>query len=120
MQERRRGDRHVVSFPVRVEWKDTDGQSQTEEGLTENIGLKGALIYLPRLLPDVGSKVDLIITENPEDEVTVKAEVLRLERNASHPQAALHLTKDIRKWKAEVWDLATKMIEEQEPEVEEF
>src|SRR5215213_8918248 len=48
MQERRQGARHVVSFPIRVKWKNEDGRVMVEEGLTENVGQNGALIYLPR------------------------------------------------------------------------
>jgi len=50
-------------------------------------------------LPLVGGKVYLTVTENPDDEVSVSAEVIRLERNASHPQAALMLTENLREWK---------------------
>ncbi len=116
MQERRRGDRYVISFPVRVKWKDENGRQMTEEGLTENIGQKGALIYLPRLLPNVGSKVDLTITENADDEVSVPAEVLRLERNASHPQVALQVTKQLRLWKEKVWNYAGEILQKEKPE----
>ena len=116
MQERRRGDRYNVSFPIRVEWKDEKGQKISEEGLTENISPQGTLIYLPRLLPAVGSKVSLTITENTSDEVTVKAEVLRLERNPSHPQVALHLTDSLRLWKKKVWEVAGEAIAAQKPD----
>ena len=74
-----KGARHVVSFPIRVKWKNEDGKVVTEEGLTENVGVNGALVYLPRMLPTVGSKVDLTVTENTKDEVTVGAQVIRLE-----------------------------------------
>jgi hypothetical protein len=47
MQDRRHGARHVVSFPIRVKWKNDDGKVVEEEGLTENIGVNGALVYLP-------------------------------------------------------------------------
>jgi hypothetical protein len=70
MQDRRQGARHVVSFPIRVKWKNEDGKVVTEEGLTENVGINGALVYLPRKLPTVGSKVDLTVTENAKEEVT--------------------------------------------------
>ncbi len=116
MQERRRGTRYVVSFPVRVKWKDEDGKQITEEGLTENVGPRGTLVYLPRHLPNVGSKVKLTITENPEDEISVPAEVLRLERNASHPQAALQVTKQFTLWKEKVWDYAAEVLEKEQPE----
>lgn len=115
MQERRQGDRYTISFPIRVEWKDENGRKMTEEGLTENIGPKGVLVYLPRLLPNVGSKVELTVTENADDEVSVPAEVLRLERNAAHPQAALQITKQFRLWKEKVWGYAGEILKKEEP-----
>ncbi len=117
MQERRRGDRHVISFPIRVKWKTEDGTQIIEEGLTENIGVRGALVFLPRQLPQVGSTVKLIITENADDEVAVLAEVLRIERNAAHPQAALQLTKHFKLWKEKVWQYAGDVLANEEPEV---
>lgn len=116
MQERRSGARHVVSFPVRVRWKSEDGKEMVEEGLTENVGPQGALIYLPRSLPLVGRKVDITVTEDPKNEVTCTAEVIRLERNAAHPQAALHLVDNLREWKKKVWEFAGHIIANEEPE----
>ena len=116
MQDRRHSSRHVVSFPIRVKWKNDDGKVVTEEGLTENIGPNSALVYLPRMLPTVGSKVDLTVTENTKDEVTVGAQVIRLERNAAHPQVALTLTDGMRTWKKKVWDLAGQTVAGQKPD----
>jgi hypothetical protein len=116
MHDRRGGSRYVVSFPIRVRWKDEDGKEVVQEGLTENVGLEGTLVYLPRNLPLVGGKVKLTVTENADDEISVTAEVIRLERNASHPQAALHLTDGLRLWKKKVWEQARAIINEQEPE----
>ncbi|MGI8668361.1 MAG: PilZ domain-containing protein [Aridibacter sp.] len=116
MQERRRGTRYIISFPIRVNWKDENGTQITEEGLTENVGPRGALVYLPRQLPNVGSKVDLTITENADDEVSVPAEVLRIVRNAAHPQAALEVTKQLRLWKEKVWRYAGEILDKEEPE----
>jgi hypothetical protein len=117
MDERRSGgSRHVVSFPVRVRWKDESGREVTEEGLTENIGPQGTLVFLPRLLPTVGSKVNLTITENASDEVSVTAQVIRLERNAAHPQAAFQLTDSIRLWKKKVWEHAGEILANEQPE----
>jgi hypothetical protein len=106
MNERRQGARHVVSFPIRVRWKDEDGKEVIEEGLTENVGQSGTLVYLPRKLPTVGAKVELTVTENSDDEVTVQAQVIRLERNAAHPQVALTLLEGMRAWKKKVFDVA--------------
>ena len=116
MHDRRGGRRHAISFPIRVRWKDADGKEVVQEGLTENVGLLGTLVYLPRNLPLVGGKVHLTVTENADDEVTVTAEVIRLERNAAHPQAALELTEGLRIWKKKVWEYAGSIIAAQEPE----
>jgi hypothetical protein len=99
-----------------VKWKDEAGKEVVQEGLTENVGLHGTLIYLPRALPLVGGKVHLTVTENPKDEVSVMAEVIRLERNAAHPQAALMLLDNLRVWKKKVWELAGDVISQVEPE----
>jgi len=109
-QDRRHGARYVVSFPISVKWKDENGSEIVEEGLTENVGPAGSLVYLPRKLPTVGAKVDLTVTENLNDEVTVTAQVIRLERNAAHPQVALDIVEGIRIWKKKVWELAGETV----------
>lgn len=116
MQDRRSGARHAISLPIRLKWKNENGIEVTEEGLTENVGPNGALVYLPRVLPTVGSKVSLTVTENPDDEVEVSAQVIRLERNAAHPQAALQLTDSIRIWKKKVWEVAAAIVAAEKPE----
>ena len=116
MQERRTSDRYAISFPVRVKWKDDTGKQVTEDGLTENVGVSGALVYLPRALPSVGSKIDLTVTENPKDEVSVTAQVIRLERNAAHPQVAVVLIDGMRAWKKKVWEHAGATIAAERPD----
>ncbi|HBE83407.1 MAG: PilZ domain-containing protein [Blastocatellia bacterium] len=116
MQERRQGQRYIISFPIRIRWKDETGTEVIEEGLTENVGLNGTLVYLPRKLPTVGSKVNLTVTENTDDPVTVTAQVIRLERNAAHPQAALNLIDGIRVWKKKVWEFAGETIAGEKPD----
>jgi hypothetical protein len=106
----------MISFPVRVKFRGEDGKEVVQDGLTENVGPAGALIYLPRNLPGVGGKVQLTVTENPKDEVSVTAAVIRLERNAAHPQVALVLTDGLRTWKKKVWEYAGTIIAAQEPE----
>lgn len=116
MPERRTGDRHLVSFPIRVEWKDDKGTEIVEEGLTENIGPNGTLIHLPRQLPNVGSRVSITVTEDLETQVKVTAQVLRLERNAAHPQAALQLVGSTKDWEKKVWEYAGQVLAAQNPE----
>ncbi len=116
MQERRRGLRFNISFPVRIKWKDENGQEITQDGLTENVGLQGALVFLPRTLPSVGCKVNLTVTENADDEVSVTAQVIRLERNAAHPQVAFQLTDSLRLWRKKVWEYAAEVLNAEKPE----
>ena len=116
MQDRRGGARHVVSFPIRVKWKDENGKEIIEDGLTENVGPQGTLVFLPRALPSVGSKVNLTVTENANDEVSVTAQVIRLERNAAHPQAAFQLLDSLRLWKKKVWEYAGELIAAEKPD----
>lgn len=116
MQERRQTARYNISLPIRVAWKDEHGREVVQEGLTENVGQHGTLIFLPRTLPAVGSKVSLTITENADDEVTVTAQVIRLERNAAHPQAAFELTDSLRLWKKKVWEYAAEVLAAEKPD----
>ena len=117
MQDRRQSERYPVSFPIRVKWREEGGSGHViEEGLTENVAVAGALVYLPRKLPTVGSKVELTITEHSDDEVSVTAQVIRLERNAAHPQVALNLVDGMRTWKKKVWEHAGKTIAAEKPE----
>ena len=115
ISERRQDLRHNISFPIRVAWKDEHGREIVQDGLTENIGPQGTLIFLPRALPPVGSKVNLTVTENAEDEVSVTAQVIRLERNAAHPQAAFQLTDSLRLWKKKVWEHAGRILAAEKP-----
>ncbi len=115
-QNRRQWARHNISFPIRVAWKDEHGREIVQDGLTENVGPQGTLIFLPRTLPAVGSKVNLTITENAEEEVSVTAQVIRLERNAAHPQVAFQLTDSLRLWKKRVFDYAGSILANEKPE----
>ena len=116
IQDRRSGARYNISFPVRIKWKGENGQEIVEEGLTENVGPQGALVFLPRRLPTVGSKVSLTVTENADDEVSVTAQVIRLERNAAHPQAAFQLVDSLRLWKKKVWEYAGEILAQTKPD----
>ncbi len=116
MQERRKGTRHNISFPIRITWKNEEGREIVQEGLTENVGPQGTLVFLPRTLPAVGSKVNLTVTENAEEEISVTAQVIRVERNAAHPQAAFQLTDSLRLWKKKVWEYAGSILAAEKPE----
>ena len=116
MQERRRGSRYNISFPVRVRWKNESGEEITQDGLTENVGQHGTLIFMPRNLPPVGGKITLTVTEKPEAEMDFTAQVIRVERNAAHPQVALQLTDALRLWKKEVFEYAREILAAEKPD----
>ncbi len=118
MQERRKGNgsRYNISFPVRVKWKNEAGEEIVQDGLTENVGLHGTLIFMPRNLPGVGSRVNLTVTEKPEAEISFNVQVIRVERNAAHPQVAFQLTDSLRLWKKEVFEYARQILAAERPD----
>ena len=104
--EQRSGPRYMVRVNVRAEWDDErSGEHVVVEGETENIGPQGALVHLERL-PDVGSRVHLIVPDAEGRQLEAVAEVLRLERNPVQPLAALHLVGETDEWRGLVWEPA--------------
>jgi len=104
--ENRSGPRYLVSLLVRAEWEDQNGEHFVAEGNTENVGPEGALIHLQRELPNVGSRVQLMVLGDQGEKIRVVTEVLRLERNAAHPLAALQLIDALDEWRGVVWEPA--------------
>jgi hypothetical protein len=106
LYEQRTGPRYLVHINVRAEWDDErSGEHVVVEGETENIGPQGALVHLERL-PDVGSRVNLIVPDAEGRTLEAIAEVLRLERNPVQPLAALHLVGETDEWRGLVWEPA--------------
>lgn len=99
--ERRMNERFEISLPIRLEWDDQEsGRRFVEDGRTENVGLTGTLVHLPKNLPRVGSQVKIAVFEAKGAEVVqVDAHVLRVERNPAHPLAALRVPSEA----ADVW-----------------
>jgi hypothetical protein len=124
--ENRTGPRYLTSLLVKAEWDREDGAHVVAEGTTENVGPEGALVHLQRELPDVGSRVQLSVLGEEGHKLKVVTEVLRLERNAAHPLAALQLLDAGDEWRGLVWEPAAPRIsepaapdeEEEEDEVE--
>lgn len=109
----RTGPRYLASLPVRAEWDDPEGTHFVAEGTTENVGPEGALVHLQRELPDVGSRVQLVVLgegEQPKPRLQVVTEVLRLERNAAHPLAALLLLDAQDEWRGLIWEPAAPQL----------
>lgn len=101
--ERRRTSRFEISIPIQIEWDDAEsGARFVEDGRTENVSPTGTLVHLPKHLPPVGSRVNLAVFEQKGAEVVrVPAQVLRIERNAARPLAAL-LVDATEKWRENV------------------
>jgi hypothetical protein len=101
--EQRSGPRYLADLLVRAEWTDSAG-AHIAEGTTENVGPEGALVHLQRELPDVGSRVQLAVMGEQGQRLQVVTEVLRLERNAAHPLAALQLLDAMDEWRGLIWE----------------
>ena len=113
--ENRFGPRYIHAFQVRAEWDTNDGAHVVAEGETENVGPEGALIHLQRDLPPVGGRVNLLVLDDHGEKLSVIAEVIRIERNPGHPQAALQLLGETDEWRGLVWQEAgVKMSEADE------
>lgn len=106
----RSGPRYLVSFEVRAEWDEPGGIHIMSEGTTENVGPEGTLVHLPRKLPEVGSRVRLEVQGEDGKKLQVVAEVLRIERNAGHPLAALQLLGETEEWRGLIWEPAAPRV----------
>lgn len=104
--EQRTGARYVATLLVQAEWDDDETGHVVVEGTTENVGPEGALVHLQQRLPDVGSRVQLVVLGEHGQKLQVVTEVLRLERNAAHPLAALQLLDANEEWRGLVWEPA--------------
>ena len=119
MTESRSGPRYIAAFPVRAEWDTDDGVHIVSEGETENIGPEGTLVHLQRELPPVGGRVSLLVLGEDGEKLRVVAEVLRIERNPAHPQAALQLLGETDEWRGIVWKEAEIKMHEAEDDYDE-
>ena len=108
--DNRTGPRYLASLLVRAEWDDDEGKHFVAEGTTENVGPEGALVHLQRELPNVGSRVQLAVLGEQGQKLQVITEVLRLERNAAHPLAALQLLDAMDEWRGLVWEPAAPRV----------
>jgi hypothetical protein len=126
--EVRSGPRYLAAFEVRAEWDEPGGTHILSEGITENVGPEGTLVYLPKKLPEVGSRVRLEVHGEDGHTLRVVAEVLRIERNPGHPLAALQLLGETEEWKGLIWEPAAPRVppppppstEEDDDDEEEF
>jgi hypothetical protein len=120
--EQRSGPRYLVHINVRAEWDDeSSGEHVVVEGETENIGPRGALVHLEKL-PDVGSRVQIIVPEIEGKKVNCEAlaEVIRLERNPVQPLAALQLIGESDEWRGLVWEPAAELERKPDKDYEDY
>jgi len=108
--ENRSGPRYLASLEIKADWDEPSGNHVVAEGTTENVGPEGTLIHLPRVLPDVGSRVRLEVHGEGGERLQVVAEVLRIERNPGHPLAALQLLGETDEWRGLIWEPAAPRV----------
>lgn len=117
-REARSGPRYLVSFEVRAEWDGPEGFHVVSEGTTEDVGPEGTLVHLPKMLPEVGSRVRLEVQGEGGQKLNVVAEVLRIERNPGHPLAALQLLGETDEWKGLIWEPAKPRVTAPKPVID--
>ncbi|MDX6577678.1 MAG: hypothetical protein QOE96_3631 [Blastocatellia bacterium] len=117
--DHRSGPRYVAAFPIRAEWDTTEGVHIIAEGETDNVGPEGTLIHFQRELPPVGGRVNLLVLGDDGEKLRVIAEVLRIERNPSHPQAALQVVGETDEWRGLVWEEAGIKMSEADDDYDE-
>jgi hypothetical protein len=108
--DNRQGPRYLATIEVRAEWDEPDGGHVITEGVTDNVGPEGTLLHLPRKLPQVGSRVVLEVQSETGQRLQVIGEVLRIERNPIHPQAAVSLLGETDEWRGLIWEPAAPKI----------
>src|SRR5438309_6272391 len=118
--ESRYSPRYIAAFPIRAEWDTDDGVHVVSDGETENIGPEGTLVHLNNELPPVGGLVNLLVLGEDGEKLRVIAEVLRIERNPAHPQAALQLLGETDEWRGVVWEQAAIQVSTAENEDEDY
>ncbi|MDX6530088.1 MAG: hypothetical protein QOH41_2378 [Blastocatellia bacterium] len=117
--DNRSGPRYVAAFPIRAEWDTVEGIHIVAEGETDNVGPEGTLIHFQRELPPVGGRVNLLVLGDDGEKLRVIAEVLRIERNPSHPQAALQVVGETDEWRGLVWEEAGIKMSEADDDYDE-
>lgn len=91
--------RILAKLQAKVTWEDeATKQDISILGTTENVGEKTALVNLD-VLPKVGSYVKVQLLDENKTIIESLAEVIRVERDPSKPQAALSIVKNLRNWK---------------------
>lgn len=102
--------RILARLQAQVSWEDEDGnQKFSILGTTENVGENSALVNLD-ILPKVGSSVKIRLSDENQTIIETSAEVIRVERDPSKPQAALSIVENIKKWKDNVLTAAQDWV----------
>lgn len=92
-------ERVMAKMNVVASWVDaTSGKTVKVNGVTENVGENSTLVQLD-VLPPVGSKVKLKLIQDEQAIIEVPTHVIRVERDPSHPLAALSIAENVKKWK---------------------
>ena len=99
-----------AKLQAKVTWEDDSGNELVAiEGTTENIGGTSALVNM-NVLPKVGSVVELRLLDEGNEIIETTAEVIRVERDPSRPQAALSITGDADKWQETALEAAQNWV----------
>jgi hypothetical protein len=91
--------RILARLQAQVSWTDDTSEEKVSVlGTTENVGEASLLVNL-QMLPKVGSEVKIRLLDEDKPIIETIAQVIRVERDPSKPQAALSIVNNLRKWK---------------------
>ena len=87
-----------AKLSVRLSWKDEkSGERISTRGVTEHVSDLKALVNLD-FLPPVGIPVQMTLSDEKKEIISVKASVIRVERNIAKPKAALAVHSKKAEW----------------------
>lgn len=90
--------RVLAKFAAKVTWIDgTLGESISTTGFTESLGEKSVLINL-EMLPPVGVDVMLTLQDGKKEIISIRARVIRVERNIAKPKISLGIEGNRELW----------------------
>ena len=106
IQERRAAQRYAIAYQVLLRWTMNDGTVMEQTGMTENVGPHGCLVYIPRNIPPIDVRISVEVFSGTPDVVVSAGDIVRIERNAAHPQVALNIVEGAPAWEQGVWKRA--------------
>ena len=87
-----------AKLSARLSWKDQkSGENVSTRGVTDHVSVTKVLVNVD-VLPPVGVPVEITLSDEGKDLITVKGSVIRVERNIAKPKVALSIDSKKKEW----------------------